>query len=161
MRSAPAPSPGGLVLEDASYDSDLVQELVREVQAEYVVRYGGEDATPLRSEEFTAAQGGAFVVARVGEQVVGCAGVRARGPGVAELKRLYVRATQRRRGHARQLLRAVEERARALGATRLVLETGSEQPEALAMYAAEGYAPVAAFGHYATSPTSRHLGKDL
>jgi hypothetical protein len=40
------------------------------------------------------------------------------------------------------LLQAVEERARALGYRRIVLETGSRQPEAVALYLAAGWLPL-------------------
>lgn len=149
-----------LVLVEAAYDSPLVQELVAEVQAEYVQRYGGPDDTPLSPAEF-APPGGAFLVALVDGEPVGTAGLRDHGDGDVELKRMYVRAAHRRRGHARRLLAAVEERARALGHRRLVLETGSLQPEAVALYRSAGYAPTAPFGHYADSPHSIHLAKPL
>lgn len=148
-----------LVLVEAAYDSPLVQELVAEVQAEYVRRYGGPDDTPLSPAEF-APPGGAFLVALVDGEAVGTAGLRDHG-GDVELKRMYVRAAHRRRGHARRLLAAVEDRARALGHRRLVLETGQMQPEAVALYRSAGYAPTAPFGHYAGSPHSIHLAKDL
>jgi hypothetical protein len=43
----------------------------------------------------------------------------------------------------------------------MVLETGSPQPEAVALYRSSGYQSIAAFGHYATSTRSIHLGKRL
>jgi GNAT superfamily N-acetyltransferase len=158
------PLPGAraaaLELVDVAYDSDVARQLVDEVQAEYVALYGGPDATPLAPEEF-APPSGSFLVALSGGEPVGSAGLRRHDDGAVELKRLYVRAAHRRRGHARALLAAVEERARALGYRRLVLETGSRQPEAVALYLASGYERVAPFGHYAGSGTSIHLAKDL
>ena len=50
---------------------------------------------------------------------------------------------------------------RALGYRRLVLETGTEQPEAIALYEREGYRPTEGFGHYADEPGSRYYAKDL
>jgi len=161
---ASAPSrPGGehrLVLVEAAYDSPLVQRLVEEVQAEYVVRYGGPDETPLSPAEF-APPGGAFLVALVDGEPVATAGLRDHGGGDVELKRMYVRAAHRRRGYARLLLASVEERARALGHRRLVLETGLMQPEAVALYRSAGYADTAPYGYYADSEHSLHLAKDL
>jgi hypothetical protein len=42
-----------------------------------------------------------------------------------------------------------------------VLETGTAQPEALALYAAQGYVAIEPFGHYTWSPLQRCLGKPL
>jgi hypothetical protein len=52
------------------------------------------------------------------------------------------------------MLAALEERAWASGAERIVLETGDKQPEAVSLYASSGYQRIAGFGHYAESPTS-------
>jgi GNAT superfamily N-acetyltransferase len=153
-------TPAHLQLVDAAYDSDLVQALVDEVQGEYVQRYGGPDTTPLTPEEFSPPTG-AFLVAFVGGEPVGSAGLRRRSEEEVEMKRLYVRAGHRRRGHARALLAAVEERARRAGYRRLVLETGDAQPEAVALYAAAGYTSVPPFGHFADSGHSIYLGKDI
>ena len=163
---------GGLTLVEARYDSELARELVAEVQAEYVVRYGGQDDSPVDPEEFTPPRG-SFLLATVDGVVVGSVALRAHavtagdddavaaeGP-TAELKRLYVRADHRRRGYARRVLRLAEERARALGYRRLVLETGLEQPEAMALYRAEGYAPIPSYGYYRDAPKSRSFAKDL
>jgi GNAT superfamily N-acetyltransferase len=149
-----------LELDSVPYDSPLARVLVAEVQQEYTERYGSGDQARVEAADFTPPHG-VFLVARAGAEVVGCVGLRRHGPAEVELKRLYVRAAHRRRGHARHILRAVEERARALGYARVVLETGTEQPEAIALYASEGYALIPGFGHYAGSPLSRSFGKDL
>jgi hypothetical protein len=41
----------------------------------------------------------------------------------------------------------------------VILETGSPQPEAIALYRSAGYTEIPAFGCYAGSPHSMHLGK--
>jgi ribosomal protein S18 acetylase RimI-like enzyme len=62
---------------------------------------------------------------------------------------------------ARKVLNHLEATAAAAGADWMVLETGSPQPEAVALYRSSGYQPIPAFGHYATSARSIHLGKRL
>jgi GNAT superfamily N-acetyltransferase len=42
--------------------------------------------------------------------------------------------------------------ARELGATRIVLETGPRQPEAIALYHRAGFADIPLFGDYLDSP---------
>ena len=43
----------------------------------------------------------------------------------------------------------------------MVLETGTKQPEAIAMYVAAGYEPSGTSGYYSRSPLSRCFGKLL
>jgi GNAT superfamily N-acetyltransferase len=87
--------------------------------------------------------------------------VRRIEPGVGEIKRMYVCPAARGLGIGRAVLDALEAEARALGLTRLVLETGVRQPEAIALYERVGYARIAAFGEYVDSPLSVCMGKDL
>ena len=153
----PAPD---LVLLDARYDDEVARLLVEEVQEEYVVRYGGRDETPVDPDEF-APPGGLFLVAYVGDEPIGCVGLRRHDADVVEMKRMFVRTQHRRRGLARAMLAALEDRARALGYHRLILETGLAQPEAIALYESAGYERIPSFGHYSWSPSNRCFGKDL
>ncbi len=150
----------GLQIRQLLYDSAEGTALTDAVQAEYVVRYGGVDETPVVAEEF-APPSGAFLIAFLDGQPVGCGGFRTVAPGVAEMKRMYVAPSARGRGVARRLLAALEGGAVAAGCQQLILETGSKQPEALALYASSGYTPVASFGTYRCVPGARHLGKTL
>ncbi len=143
------------------------QLLVAEVQAEYVTLYGGPDNTPLDPTMFDAPSG-AFFVAYVGGAPAAMGGwrlrpdvVRLEGRLSAEIKRMYVAPSGRRRGLARAVLAHLEETARDAGADVIVLETGTAQPEAIALYESSGYEPVEKFGHYSWSPKSRCYGKRL
>ena len=85
--------------------------------------------------------------------------VRLGGALSAEVKRMYVAPAGRRMGLARAMLAHLEETAAGAGADVMILETGTEQPEALALYASSGYELVEKFGHYSWSPKSRCYGK--
>jgi GNAT superfamily N-acetyltransferase len=144
-----------------------VAGLVAEVQAEYTRLYGGPDETPLEADVFEAPRGAFFVCYRDADPVA-MGGWRFR-PDVAlleqsaitEIKRMYVAPRARRTGLARRVLTHLEESARAAGAGAMVLETGIEQPEAIALYTSAGYEPVEGFGHYRWSPKSRYFGRLL
>lgn len=149
-----------LVIEQRRYtDSDVV-ELVQAVQAEYVVRYGGPDETPVDPAQFDP-PAGVFVVGLLEAVPVACGGWRLYGDDAVELKRMFVVASARRRGHAARMLAGLEDLARAAGRSRVVLETGTAQPEAIALYQRLGYQAVEPFGHYRCAPQSVHLGKAL
>jgi ribosomal protein S18 acetylase RimI-like enzyme len=59
------------------------------------------------------------------------------------------------------LLRALEESARRAGRTRMVLETGHLQPEAIALYIKAGYQRIEDFGYYKGWPGVHSFGRDL
>jgi GNAT superfamily N-acetyltransferase len=87
--------------------------------------------------------GTAWLVLYDGGRPAGCGGLREAAPGVGEIRRMFVSARARRRGHGRRLLAALERRARELGYGRVRLFTTSMLTEALALYAAAGYDVVA------------------
>jgi len=99
---------------------------------------------------------------------IGCAAVMDKtgqyeefeGP-VVEVKRVYVRPEYRGNGYSRLLMDEVEsqvrrysQRADRLG-LRVVLETGTEQPEALNLYRSLGYVPIDTYGEWKNDPLSR------
>ena len=141
--------------------------LIEEVQAEYTLRYGGPDETPLDPAMFDPPQG-AFFVGYDGPVPVAMGGWRFRADveafgesAVTEIKRMYVAPRARRSGLGRQVLAHLEDTAHDAGAAVMVLETGIEQPEAIALYLSSGYSPVEGFGHYKWSSKSRYYGKLL
>ncbi|HIW64459.1 MAG TPA: GNAT family N-acetyltransferase [Candidatus Stackebrandtia excrementipullorum] len=147
-------------IERQSYDSEVVQRLVALVQEEYVRRYGSVDATVLQADDFEPPNGAFFVCFLDGEPV-GTGAWRRHGERDAEMKRLFVVESARGLGLARAVVARLELDAAAAGRTRMVLESGVEQPEALSLYASMGYRAVTPFGFYANEPDARHLGKEL
>ena len=74
---------------------------------------------------------------------------------------MYVLPTVRGRGIARGILEVLESEARAIGVTKLRLETGTRQPEAIALYSKTGYSPAGPFGEYPPSPLNVFFEKQL
>jgi GNAT superfamily N-acetyltransferase len=142
------------------FDDPEAAALVDALLDDLAVRYGGRDAFHPDPDSL-APPDGIFVVARVGGVSAGCGGFRRFADGVAEIKRMYVVPEARGRGVARALLADLEARARALGYSSIRLETGTNQPEAMALYQRAGYRTMVPYGHYRESPMSRCFEKDL
>jgi len=149
-----------LELRDEPYDGPSAQQLIDAVQQEYVVRYGAPDTTPVDPAEF-APPGGRFVVGYLDTDAVAMGGVRRIDDDTVEIKRMYVVPEQRGRGLSRVVLAHLESLARELGATRILLETGQKQPEAMRLYETAGYERVPGFGHYKCEPDSVSYGKSI
>jgi len=155
-----------LEIRRVGYGHPDALRLIDEVQAEYVVRYGGPDATPLDPLMFEPPSGSFFVGYLDGIAVATGAwrrsGVEAFGTtSTVEVKRMYVAPAARGRGLGRQMLAHLETSAAGHGAEAVVLETGLRQPEAIALYESAGYSPVAGFGYYQDAPLSRCYGRLL
>lgn len=151
----------GFEIVPTSFDDPVAQSLVAELMADLDERYGGEDSAPVPDPQEFAPPDGVFLVAHLDGEAVACGGVRPLREGVAEIKRMFVRPRARGRGISRSLLIALEDAARQAGYRELWLETGLGQPEAMRLYEASGYAPIAPYGHYKDHEDSRCYGKRL
>ncbi len=120
--------------------------LEAEYRAEMSRVYDGLD---VQSPEMPAAgaaelnpPAGAFLVGYEDGQAICCGGIKDLGPGVCELKRMYVVPQARGRGIARELLGALEVHARTMGYEVARLDTGDRQPHARRLYESAGYAEI-------------------
>ena len=149
VRNEPPDSPAARRLFDEYMD--LVRERAgRDMRdAEHIFAF---------SEAFSG-PGSAWLVVYDDGQPVACGGLRPLAPGTGEIKRMFVSAAARRRGHARRLLGALEDLAREAGNTRLRLLTTELLPEALALYDSAGYAIVSS--HVEDGHTDYWLEKAL
>jgi putative acetyltransferase len=108
-----------------------------------------------------AAPPGVFAIARVDGEGVGCGAIRPLDGTVGEVKRVFVLPGCRRMGIARRIMALLEDKGLQNGFTMLRLETGTKQPEAIALYESLGYRRIPAFGEYVSDPYSICYEKDL
>jgi GNAT superfamily N-acetyltransferase len=162
---------GTLEIVRVGYGHPDALQLIAEVQAEYVARYGGPDNTPLDPLMFQPPLG-SFYVGYLGvdgaTRPVASGAWRAHDDvevfgtrHTAEIKRMYVAPVGRGRGLARAMLAHLERSAEETGFEVMILETGTAQPEAMALYESSGYASIASFGYYKDEPLNRCYGKAL
>jgi len=166
-----------ICLTEEAYDGPVAQALVAALQAEIDERYAyamvdltpeerAMDAADYVAEvqpEHVRPPYGVFVVAWIDDQPVGCGAVKPldRALGVGEVKRMYTAPEARRRGVSRAVLAHLERRARELGYRGLQLETGTAQPEALALYESAGWRRIPPYGRYKDAPDSVCCAKAL
>ena len=89
-----------------------------------------------------------FLVARVDGKALGCGAMVDSGEGWAEVKRMFVAPAARGLKLGRRLLDEIEAIARKRGTTRLRLEMGGLQPEAIGLYRSAGFVEIGPFGDY-------------
>jgi DNA-binding MarR family transcriptional regulator/GNAT superfamily N-acetyltransferase len=88
---------------------------------------------------------GAFVVAYLRGEAVGCGAVKHHPGDVTDIKRMWLAESARGLGLGRRLLEHLERLAREHGSTEAHLETSDVLPEALALYRSAGYLEVSPF----------------
>src|SRR5262245_10831055 len=118
-----------------SFEGDVAQSLARAQQEELL----GGDIGPVRVGHMFEPPDGVFLVGWDGDSAVVCGGVARFDETRGELKRMYVLPEARGRGLGRKILVALEDEARALGYTSIVLETGADLLAAVGLYESSGY----------------------
>ena len=136
------------VVSDASSPAaiDLMREYMTIIQIELfgTAELPAALATECEDAARVYAAPGAWFVAYDGDAPAGCVGVRpvAGRPGVAEIKRLYVRPAHRGSGLARELM-AVAHRQAESAFTMIALDVRPQRPQVVEFYRRLGYRVVA------------------
>jgi GNAT superfamily N-acetyltransferase len=106
-----------------------------------VEHWGWFDAglNPDLDDIFKTYAGAVFLVAWLGDQIVGTGALVPRENGTAEIVRMSVEAAHRRRGIGRLILRELVEKAKAIGYTKIRLETTAAWQEVVAFYISFGF----------------------
>ncbi|MHC9043169.1 MFS transporter [Microbacterium saperdae] len=118
--------------------ADLFQNAEPERLAKFAIDFALDPATIVAT---------VIVVDDAGEPV-GHAALRRLGEDL-EVKRVFVAKFARGTGVSRALMAELERIALRLGATRLILQTGDRQQDAVTLYTRIGYSPIPVFAPYA------------
>ena len=107
---------------------------------------------PVRSVKGTSAEphelrapAGAFVIAYLRDEPIGCGAVKHRPIGPSEIKRMWVAESARGLGIGRRLLGELERLAGEAGAAAVRLDTNKSLVEAISMYRSAGYRAIPRF----------------
>jgi putative acetyltransferase len=155
---------GAYAIREARWPQDrgVVEELFRE----YVSALGVDVSFQNVDEEFASLPGkyarpsGCVLLAWSESEPAGVVARRIIGPGLAEMKRLYVRPAFRGLGIARDLTSLVIAESRQAGISRIVLDTLGSMHAARALYAGLGFRPIPPY-YDNPLPDVVYLGLDL
>lgn len=96
---------------------------------------------------------GVLLLARLDDAALACGALKVIGPGIGEIKRMWVSPNARGLGIAQRLLDALEAQARDMRLATLRLDTNRTLTEARALYARNGYREIA---RYNDNPYADH-----
>ena len=157
-----SPNDSPITIQPADILSPPAQSLIQSLNAELLATYPEPGACHFRLDPNEVAPGnGVFLIASRHDTPIACGAVRRIDHQTAEVKRMYVIPHERGRGVGKAILAALEQHARALHLTRLALETGIRQKEAIALYHQAGFTNIPPFAEYTTSPISICMAKQL
>jgi GNAT superfamily N-acetyltransferase len=146
----------------ADFRDPDVERLSAALDAELEGLYGRPDQDQPAAGTF---DDGVFLVVRDENDptrpAVSRGGVKPHAPGVGEVKRMYTRPQLRGQGLGRAVLDGLVDWAREAGLHRLILETGTRQHAALAMYERAGWERIEPFAPYEDEPDSVCFGRSL
>jgi GNAT superfamily N-acetyltransferase len=127
--------------------ADYLDDLERRLGADGWQREGYVDA----EHHELVPPAGVLLVGYDDDRPVACGAVRVIGPGIAEIKRMFVAPDARGRGLGRALLVALEQAAVELGCDLARLDSTEPLTEAVALYRSAGYV---AIGDYNRNPNA-------
>ncbi len=133
------------IVRTNSENQDFIN-LVNCLDADLAIRDGNEHSFYQQFNEIDAIK---YVVMLYNDLVpLGCGAIKELKPHSAEVKRMYVVPESRGKGLATIIVSELEKWASQLGYKKCILETGKNQPEAVALYKKNGYQPIPNYGQY-------------
>jgi GNAT superfamily N-acetyltransferase len=141
-----------------SEDQDFLI-LVKELDAELAVRDGDDHAFYSQFNKIDKIKH--CVVLYENNLPVGCGAIRSFDNISIEIKRMYIHPLARNKGLATMILRELETWSSILGYKNCILETGINQPEAIALYEKNGYHRIPNYGPYIGVDKSYCFGKEV
>ncbi len=136
------------------------QQLVAELDADLRIRDGEEHAFYAQYNKTDTIKY-VLVVYDEDESPIGCGALKEYTGDTMEVKRMYVVVNKRGQGIASAILKELEQWATELNYSSCILETGINQPEAIALYKKNKYKIIPNYGQYAEAVNSVCFEKSL
>jgi N-acetylglutamate synthase and related acetyltransferases len=138
---------------DAEY---IIDRLTKELEERY-----NEPGTGLFAPQDVLVERSVFIAGYIENKIVACGALRPVDDSTCEVKRMFVLPEYRGQGFSAQILKALEEKAEKFNYSKIILETGKRQPEALGLYGKYGYTVIPNYGAYANREMSVCFSKKL
>jgi len=137
---------------------EKVAAIIDELSANLYLRFGSDGKNSFTDWQYDNTQF-VFVVAEINNEIVGCGAIRPINENIGEVKRMYSKFPGKKIGQT--ILAFLEDKAKALGFTDLILETRLKNQEAIQFYQKQEYKVIPNYGKYKDRPEAICLGKSL
>jgi len=150
--------PEKISIKIANPNDEKVQAIIDELSANLYLRFGSDGKNSFTDWGYNNSKS-IFVVAEIENEIVGCGAVRPISENIAEVKRMYSKYPGKKIGQT--ILAFLENTAKTIGFTDLVLETRVKNQEATRFYQKQDYKTIPNYGKYIDRPEAICFGKPL
>ena len=148
-----------MTFERTTSDNENFLSLVALLDEDLAIRDGEDHAFYAQFDTLDHIKN--VVVGYQGSHAIGCGAFKPYNKTTAEIKRMFVRPEFRGQGIAIGILTALENWATEYDFTNCILETGTNNPEAIQLYTKMGYSIIPNYDQYENVVTSVCLGKSI
>lgn len=135
-----------------------VAVIIEELSANLYLRFGSDGKNSFSDWQNDNSKY-VFVIAEINNEIVGCGAIRPIEENIGEVKRMYSKIPRKKIGQT--ILTFLENTAKTIGYTNLVLETRIKNQEATQFYQKQGYKVIPNYGKYVDRPEAICFGKSL
>ncbi|MFH6995717.1 GNAT family N-acetyltransferase [Flavobacterium sp. FlaQc-48] len=139
-------------------DHEKAASILEELSKNLYIRFGSDGKNSFQDWQNENAKY-VFVIAEINTEIVGCGAIRPVNEHTGEVKRMYSKYRGKKIGQT--LLAFLEDNARTIGYTNLVLETRVKNESAIQFYQKQEYNIIPNYGKYRDRPEAICLGKSL
>ncbi|EJL66862.1 GNAT family N-acetyltransferase [Flavobacterium sp. CF136] len=139
-------------------DDEKVLAIIEELSANLYLRFGSDGKNSFADWQYDNSKF-IFVIAEIDNEIVGCGAIRPIDKNIGEVKRMYSKFPGKRIGQT--ILSFLENKAKAIGYSDLVLETRVKNREAIQFYQKQEYKVIPNYGKYTDRPEAICFGKSL
>lgn len=129
----------------SSENSDFIQ-LIKLLDADLAIRDGEDHAFYAQFNTLDHIKN--VEIAYGNSSAIGCGAIKMYNHETMEVKRMFTRQENRQEGVGSMILGELEQWTKELGFKRCILETGLQQPEAIALYKKNNYLQIENYGPY-------------
>ena len=141
------------------YRNEDFQQLTKALDKDLSIKDGNEHAF---YNQFNGLEGiNHVIVIYENEKPIGCGTFKPFSKKIAEIKRMFVITEYQGKGFGSKILQALETWASSLNYNTCILETGTRQPDAIALYKKNGYKIIENYGQYKGVKNSVCFKKEL
>lgn len=137
---------------------EKVLAIIEELSANLYLRFGSDGKNSFADWQYDNSKF-IFVIAEIDNEIVGCGAIRPIDENIGEVKRMYSKFPGKRIGQT--ILSFLENKAKAIGYSELVLETRVKNREAIQFYQKQEYKVIPNYGKYTDRPEAICFGKSL